>query len=73
MICIEKVTLFMPETGKGGTILTKQSSGPGALTLNTESAARCPEIRDVQLNSNKTELEQSWNGAGTERCGVSLM
>lgn len=52
----------MVETGEGGTILTKQSSGPGALTLDTESAARRPEIRDVQLNSNKTELEQSWTG-----------
>lgn len=29
----------MAETGEGGTVFTKQSSGPGALTLNTEIAA----------------------------------
>lgn len=29
----------MAETGERGIIFTKQSSGPGALTLNTESAA----------------------------------
>ena len=29
----------MAETWEGGTISTKQSSGPGALTLNTQSAA----------------------------------
>ena len=73
MICIEKVTLFMAEIGERSTIFTKQSSGPGALTLNTESAAL--KKLQCQMSWNlgcSAQFQQDRAGSGLEQSGVEF-